>query len=76
MMELLRQLIGFAVQFDFTFESHWIPSEANSLADAASRFQFARLFELAPHLEHKPCFKCVDFAPSPRLSQRPPLGLT
>ncbi len=54
MMELLRQFLGLACRFDFTFESRWIPSGDNSLADAASRFQYQRLFDLAPYLQRKP----------------------
>ncbi|KAL1936893.1 hypothetical protein VTO73DRAFT_4842 [Trametes versicolor] len=54
MMELLRQFLGLACRFDFTFESRWIPGVTNSLADAASRFQYQRLFDLAPYLQRKP----------------------
>nr|VWO98972.1 Dual O-methyltransferase/FAD-dependent monooxygenase CTB3 (Cercosporin toxin biosynthesis cluster protein 3) [Includes: O-methyltransferase (EC, FAD-dependent monooxygenase (EC ] [Ganoderma boninense] len=54
MMELLRQFLSLSCRFDFTFESQWIPGSTNSLADAASRFQYQRLFDLAPYLQHKP----------------------
>lgn len=52
-MELLRQLIGFASQLDFTFEVRWLPTKENGLADAASRFEFTRLFSLAPYLDRQ-----------------------
>ena len=54
-MPVLRILVMLAACLDFTFSITWIPSEENSLADAASRFQFQRLFELAPYLQRNPC---------------------
>ncbi|KAG5334897.1 hypothetical protein C0989_002675 [Termitomyces sp. Mn162] len=38
----------------FSFSSVWIPAEENKLADTASRFQYSKLLQLAPHLPHKP----------------------
>lgn len=52
-MDLLRRFLGLASQLDFTFEVSWIPSASNSQADAASRFEFKRLFSLAPYLLKK-----------------------
>ena len=49
-MELVRQFVGFAARLDFEFESAWLPTAENGIADAASRFQFTRMFDLAPHL--------------------------
>jgi hypothetical protein len=43
LMELLRQLIEFAVQVDFTFECTWIFTRNSPLADTASRFQHRTL---------------------------------
>jgi hypothetical protein len=75
-MELLHQLIGLATHFDFTFGSHWIPMNANSLADAASCFPFLQLFQLAPYLNHKPCFKQIDINAHPTaLLSHPATGL-
>ncbi|TFY57507.1 hypothetical protein EVJ58_g6982 [Rhodofomes roseus] len=52
-MSLLRLLLMLAACLDFSFSSSWLPSKANALADAASRFQYSRLFELAPCLDRK-----------------------
>jgi hypothetical protein len=49
-MELVRQFLGLACSVDFTFESVWLPTKENGIADAASRYQFSRMSELAPHL--------------------------
>ncbi|KAF5361332.1 hypothetical protein D9757_013548 [Collybiopsis confluens] len=49
-MPVLWLISMLAASLRFSFTSIWIPSEENALADAASRFQYSRLFELAPHL--------------------------
>lgn len=54
-MPLLRLVIMLAVSLNFSFSCVWLSSEENALADAASRFQYSRLFQLAPYLEPKPC---------------------
>ncbi|KAF7342789.1 Integrase/recombinase xerD [Mycena sanguinolenta] len=51
---LVRQFVGLACRLDFTFESSWISTHDNAIADAASRFQFTRMFELAPYPPHTP----------------------
>ena len=58
-MEILRQFLSLASRLDFTFESSWLSSAENSLADAASRFAYSRLFTLAPYLDKKPSLKCL-----------------
>jgi hypothetical protein len=55
-MALIRLLSMLAACLNFSYSSIWIPSEENVLADAASRFQYSRLFQLAPHLPRKPCY--------------------
>lgn len=54
-MSLLRILLMLAACLDFSFSSDWLSSASNALADAASRFQYARLFQLAPYLPSQPC---------------------
>ena len=56
-MSLLHNFLNLACRLDFTFSSLWLSSSANSLADAASRFLYNRLFSLAPHLNRQPCSK-------------------
>jgi hypothetical protein len=58
-MELLRQFLGLASLLDFTFVSSWLPSKANTIADAASRFQFSHMFSIAPHLSLKSSSKVL-----------------
>ena len=60
MMELVHQFLGLASILDFTFTPNWIPTEQNTLADAASRFQFNLLFSLAPYLSRKPSPKVLS----------------
>lgn len=60
-MSLLRMLLMLAACLDISFTASWLPSKSNALADAASRFQYSRLFELAPYLDRKTC------SPNPRL---------
>jgi hypothetical protein len=62
-MELVRHFLALACRLDFTFPAIWISSEDNALADAASRFQFTRLFELAPHLSPKSSPKTLHLLP-------------
>ena len=45
-MALIRPLSMLAACLNFSYSSIWIPSEENMLADAASRFQYSRLFQL------------------------------
>lgn len=49
-MPLLRVLVMLAPCLHFSFSTVWLPTEENGLADAASRFQYQRLFDLGPHL--------------------------
>lgn len=53
-MGLMRTLLMLAGCLDFTFSPHWISTDVNALADAASHFQYARLFSLKPDLDLKP----------------------
>jgi hypothetical protein len=55
-MPLVRLIFMLAACLHFSFSSLWLPSSSNALADAASRFQYSRLLQLAPHLNHKPCY--------------------
>jgi hypothetical protein len=56
-MALLKSLISLACRLDFTFSSIWLSSADNAIADAASRFSFTCMFQLAPHLHPKPSSK-------------------
>jgi hypothetical protein len=65
-MELVRHFLGLACHLDFTFESHWIPTKENGVADAASRFEFSRMFNIAPHLSRTSSRKTITLVdPSP-----------
>ena len=55
-MALIRLLSMLAACLKISYSSIWIPSEENVLADAASCIQYSCLFQLAPHLPHKPCY--------------------
>jgi len=54
-MNMLRSIVMLAVQMGFSYSSIWIPSIHNSLADAASSFEYAWLFQMAPSLKKKAC---------------------
>ena len=49
-MSVLRQIILLSSVLHFTFSAVWIPTSENALAEAASCFQYSRLFHLAPQL--------------------------
>ncbi|KAF7345311.1 Integrase/recombinase xerD [Mycena sanguinolenta] len=72
-MQLLRQFLFLCARLDITFTPLWIRSEDNPLADAASRFEFARLFKLAPYLPPKPSRKILSLSlhatPDPSMSR-------
>lgn len=53
-MQVLRTITMLAACLNFTFSSVCIPTKENALADAASRFQYNKLFQLAPDLPCKP----------------------
>lgn len=53
-MAVLRTLLMLAACLEFSFSSSWLSSADNALADAASCFQYTRLFQLAPYLNRKP----------------------
>ncbi|KAF5384159.1 hypothetical protein D9615_003180 [Tricholomella constricta] len=53
-MPVVRAISMMAAYLKFSYSSVWIPTEENALADAASRFQYTRLLQLAPHLSPKP----------------------
>jgi hypothetical protein len=50
-MRFVRLIPMMAAALNFTFSIHWIPTSENVFADAASRFQYSRLFQLDPTLE-------------------------
>jgi hypothetical protein len=41
-MKFLRKIFWLRVKFDFHLIASWIPTEANTVADATSRLDFAR----------------------------------
>lgn len=45
----LGELTLVAAKFDTILEAQWIPSEANGLADALSRFDINKIANLCPH---------------------------
>ena len=52
-MSILRLIVMLAAQLEFSYSSSWLSSSENVLADCASRFMYARLFELAPSLKRQ-----------------------
>jgi Reverse transcriptase (RNA-dependent DNA polymerase) len=54
-MSIARQIAMLAAILEFSFSSSWLPSAMNALADAASRFEFTRLFHIAPSLSRQNC---------------------
>ena len=52
-MNVIRTISMLAACLNFTYDSVWIPTEKNLLADAASCFQLNLLLSLAPHLDRK-----------------------
>lgn len=63
-MGILRMFLMLSASLDFTFSAVWISTNTNALADAASRFEYARLFSLNPELN-----------PQPSSRDRPTLGI-
>jgi Reverse transcriptase (RNA-dependent DNA polymerase) len=53
-MSILRLIVMLAAQLEFSYSSSWLSSSENVLADCASRYMYARLFELAPSLNRQP----------------------
>ena len=45
----LRQTLLLAAQYDILLVPTWIPGHTNTLADALSRFDSARIANLCPH---------------------------
>jgi hypothetical protein len=69
---LLRHFLALSCWLDFTFGTTWLSSKDNAIADAASRFAYRRLFELAPYLDHNPSSKQLRLLPSsPHPTARP-----
>jgi hypothetical protein len=54
-MTVVRNIAMLASFLQFSFSSSWLPSHMNALADSASRFQYSRLFTLAPSLDSQNC---------------------
>ena len=48
----LRELFFVAAKFDIILEARWIPSEANGLADALSRFDAEKVANLCSHWQN------------------------
>ena len=70
-MNLLRQILELACLFDFSFSSIWLSSASNAIADAASHFQYARLFNLAPFLNRQPSSKVLQLHGSTNFANIP-----
>ena len=47
-MNILRLIVMLAAWLNFSYSSSWLASSHNALADAASRFEYGRLFTLSP----------------------------
>ena len=58
-MLILRQFLELACRLDFSFSSSWLPSADNAIADAASRFLYTRLRQLAPYLDQQQSSKVL-----------------
>ena len=78
-MGLLRFFLGLAACLDFSFTSVWLSSANNALADAASRFDYKRLFGIAPDLRLQSSSKdplIPGIAPTPTTRRRQPCTST
>ncbi|XP_071109316.1 uncharacterized protein [Haliotis cracherodii] len=53
-MSLLRRLILLCLQHNILFKASYIPTHANVIADALSRFQWSRFKEAAPRADEIP----------------------
>lgn len=51
-MDVLRRCLLLATDHDLEIEARWIPTNANTLADALSRFDYEKITNLAPQLTH------------------------
>ena len=51
-MDVLRRCLLLATDHDLEIEARWIPTNANTLADALSRFDYEKITNLAPQLIH------------------------
>ncbi|PPR04749.1 hypothetical protein CVT24_006895 [Panaeolus cyanescens] len=56
-MPMLRVINMMAAYLRFTFSCIWIPTHENSIADAASRFQYSRMFELNANFPRTSCYR-------------------
>ena len=59
--ELLRRFLNLTCHLDLSFSAIWLSSSQNALADSASRFQYAHLFDLAPYLNPQPSSRRLHF---------------
>ena len=51
-MDVLRRCLLLATDHDLEKKARWIPTNANTLADALSRFDYEKITNLAPQLIH------------------------
>jgi len=52
---VLRSIVMLAARLGFLYSCSWVSSLNNQIADAASRFEYTRLFAIAPSMQKKPC---------------------
>lgn len=55
LMILIRKLVVATMGNNIMFRAVYFPGEENTLADALSRFQFVRAFQISPRLNIRPC---------------------
>ena len=58
-MSVLRRCLLLAAEYDLEIDTLWIQTKNNTLADALSRFKFAKITNLAPQLIY-PTFSLWD----------------
>ena len=51
-MDVLRRCLLLATDHDLEIEARWIPTNANTLPDALSRFDYEKITNLAPQIIH------------------------
>ena len=51
-MDVLRRCLLLPTDHDLEIEARWIPTNANTLTDALSRFYYEKITNLAPQLIH------------------------
>ena len=66
----LRDILLLAAAMDITLHSSWIPTKANTLADALSRFEYKLIADICPHWQNP--YRSPPFRPPSSNKSEPP----